>query len=434
QAAPSLPFDQAFWSKSKQFRVTGPQTRRLLPAAQNNSNEPQTVALNAPELAITCERIKNALLRELDATDQWRGRVYVSIRPFEAGNNDIVYASTLYQDGWHYRMSVPDVVESVKLVRGLVQVLLLEMANRESRGRCAEIPIWLREGFTELLLANQQRETLILESTPFKSEVAANLWKVEALVREQVRADTLARARAWLHEHQPFTFSHLNAPLEDHLRGGMWETYRYSAHLFLHELLRLPGGPRALQATVRQLPHYYNSQFALLNGFQSRFGSALDIEKWWSVTVINFAARDEQRRLPIDSGLKSLAAILLPSVEVATGTNALPQRAEMTLATMLERVDFDLQKAALRTILRQLEALQGNVTPELLNLIQDYRVALELYLHRREKLGGGKGVSVSARSIVRDTLQQLSLLDQLREDFKRLSATTASAETTQNPQ
>src|SRR5439155_10295094 len=94
---------------------------------------------------VTCERIKQALLRELALADLWRGRVYLEINSTLATNQAPIVFAKPYLDGWQYQVELAPSIERPKLVRGLVQVLLLEIANRNAGLRSAEIPLWLSE-------------------------------------------------------------------------------------------------------------------------------------------------------------------------------------------------------------------------------------------------------------------------------------------------
>ncbi len=66
-----------------------------------------------------------------------------------------------FKNGWQYRVDLPNVVERPRYVRAIVQVLLLELANRTAQGRGAEIPLWLVEGFSQLLLASSEVEIIL---------------------------------------------------------------------------------------------------------------------------------------------------------------------------------------------------------------------------------------------------------------------------------
>ena len=54
--------------------------------------------------------------------------------------------------GYTYELTLPCEIDAPKLVRALVQVTLLDLANRKPQLRDTEIPFWLTVGFTQILL------------------------------------------------------------------------------------------------------------------------------------------------------------------------------------------------------------------------------------------------------------------------------------------
>src|SRR5882672_2586011 len=112
-------------SATGQFVVRGP----ALSVIGTNAN-PALIELDPNILAVTCERIKQALLRELTLLDSWRGRIYVEVNSVLATNQAPIIVGKPYLDGWQYQMELPRWIEKPKLMRAVVQVLLLEYANR----------------------------------------------------------------------------------------------------------------------------------------------------------------------------------------------------------------------------------------------------------------------------------------------------------------
>src|SRR5207249_10564056 len=100
------------------------------------------IELDPNILAVTCERIKQALLGELTLADLWRGRVYVEINSALSTNQAPFVFAKPYLNGWQYQVELARSIEKPKLVSGLVRVLLMEIANRNAGLRSAEIPIW----------------------------------------------------------------------------------------------------------------------------------------------------------------------------------------------------------------------------------------------------------------------------------------------------
>src|SRR5689334_4979672 len=69
-------------SASKQFIVRGLPQRSMLAASANE----EVVFLDPQLLAVTCERIKQTLTRELGWGDRWHGTIYVNIHPLQSDN------------------------------------------------------------------------------------------------------------------------------------------------------------------------------------------------------------------------------------------------------------------------------------------------------------------------------------------------------------
>ena len=96
-------------------------------------NKPGLRPVGADTRTVSCERIKQALMRELGATAPWRGTVYLVLYPARAPGDTITITSERFKGGWQYRVDFPDVVERSRYVRAIVQVLLLEVANRTAQ-------------------------------------------------------------------------------------------------------------------------------------------------------------------------------------------------------------------------------------------------------------------------------------------------------------
>ena len=127
---------------------------QLPPALSSLATNQDFVELEPTLATVSCERIKQMLLRELNVTAPWRGNIYLVLYPAMAAGNPVTITSGRFKNGWQYRVDLPSVVERPRYVRAIVQVLLLELANRTTQERGAEIPLWLIEGFSQLLLAS----------------------------------------------------------------------------------------------------------------------------------------------------------------------------------------------------------------------------------------------------------------------------------------
>ena len=148
-------------SYSGQFIAYAARSVTLPPALLSLATNRTFVQLEPTLATVSCERIKQLLWRELGATAPWRGTIYLVLYPARTADDNITITSERFQDGWQYRVDLPDVLERSRYVRAMVQVLLLELANRTAPGRAVEVPLWLIEGFSQLLLASNEFEIIL---------------------------------------------------------------------------------------------------------------------------------------------------------------------------------------------------------------------------------------------------------------------------------
>src|SRR5215204_2393590 len=106
-------------SVSKQFIVRGQPQRSMLAA----SAQDDFAYLDPATLAVTCERVKQALRREMGWTAEWPGLIYVNIHPMRFDNEppDIIPLRT--DRGWSYRINFPDRIARPRLLETLIEAL-----------------------------------------------------------------------------------------------------------------------------------------------------------------------------------------------------------------------------------------------------------------------------------------------------------------------
>ena len=119
------------------------------------------VELSPHTLVVTCERVKSLILSELGATDAWFYPIHVLVNPDMPADEPPVIGVRMFSDGWQYQIEVPRFIEPQKLVRGLVQVILLEISNRYASNRSAEIPLWLVEGLSQHIIASSPVDVVV---------------------------------------------------------------------------------------------------------------------------------------------------------------------------------------------------------------------------------------------------------------------------------
>ncbi len=400
-------------SRSDQFIVHGAPPSASGRFGYQTARSVGLVPLEPNMLAVTGERVKEAVLRELGLTDHWRGKIHLILVPAVSQDQKIVVASTLYQDGWQYRVELPSEIAEPKLMRALVQVLLLEIANRNSRLRPAEMPLWLTEGFTHHLLASVTDDLLVQPGT-LENPMAVN--------RTALKSDPLRQARERLRARPAMTFNELSWPAFDRQAGEKWEIFQSCAQLFVSELLRLPDGRAALRQMFGLLPQVLNWQTAFLRAYRQHFGRLLDVEKWWAVNLVNFTGRDQWQALSAPAALQRLDDLLLVPVAVRNTATDLPARAVLTLQAALQQWDYASQQPVLRQKINQLLQLRLAAPAELVPLLDDYRLLLESYLSNRTKsaFSPPRGQPFpSPNLLVRQAVKRLNVLDARRDTLRR---------------
>jgi hypothetical protein len=370
-------------------------------------------------LVVICDRVKQALLQELQCPDQWRGQILINIRFTASTNQPVLIDARTFTDGWQARMQVPDEIESSKLVRVLVQTLLLEMANRQSQSSLTEVPLWMVEGLTRLILLTEGNSFLPQPQT--------------RQVQVQIKTDPLKAIRAGLRDRLPIAFNELCFPAPDQLVGEPWQGYQTSAALFMYELMRLPKGGLCLLNMLARLPQHLNWQTAFFENFGEYFQRPLDVEKWWAIAVQNALGREQWQGWSMATSYDKLDEILHVPVQIRTSPQSLPNATQVSLQTFLQQWDYPVQHELLQRKISQLKAAQINMAQPLANLTEHYRLALETYLQNRDQNAAGgpprKGqVPVRPQSLVNAAVKQLILLDKQRILFKPKPAETTGAE------
>jgi len=398
------------------------------------------IELSPARLAVTSERIKQAVYRELGDASPWQGRIHLHLQPVRALDEPVTIVSERFRDGWKYRLALPQSVERQRFIRAIVQTLLMELANRKAGDRAAEIPVWLTEGLTQRLLAMPDVELTPLETRwtadgqaigptvfdirradPRKQEPPAAM--LTASSRRVIWVDPLEEARRHLLARPPLTLEELSWLGGKALDGETGDAYRHSAQLFVTELLRLKDGRECARAMLDGLAGCYNWQTAFFRAFHAHFAQQLDLEKWWSLQVVNLTGRDAARLLTLEESWRELDRIVRTPVEVRRVANEMPERSEVTLQFILREWDQMQQTPALQARLRDLELIRLRAAPELAGLITDYYNVLSSYLRQRDNVGliltsTTRDPNTKLKTLVREAVKQLDVLDARRAAMK----------------
>jgi hypothetical protein len=427
QRIPQAPFITR--SQSGQFIIHAGQVKIPFAPGVNLDSNTNYVRFDAARLTVSCERVKEVLWHELGATAPWQSKIHLYLHAAHGFEETISITSEQFKDGWQYGVYLPDVVERARYARALVQVLLLEMANRNAQTHSAEVPLWLTEGLTQVVLAD--RLTGLVPPPPGRARKGLDGLNIVRTSDDIKTNQPLAHAHEQLQLGRALTFDELSWPNEDQLSGRGGEIYRSSAHLLVGELANLQDGRACLRKMIEDLPSYYNWQFAFLRAFQGSFSSQLEVEKWWALRFVKLM--DEQQLThtwPLAESCQKLDQALVSPIQIRTRSNELPLRGEATLQTILREWDGPKQTQALRSKITELTLLRLRAAPDVAVLAEEYRQTIENFLQSPIQAAivskSGKTSAVSQTAL--DTIKRLDALDLRRDVLRRSSVPVAAAQ------
>jgi len=399
-------------SRTHEFVVHG----RPPPAARygrmRNSEEfNPVVELQPQSLAISAERIQTALLSRLGATAAGtRGRFHLFIIPTNRfGSGPLEIIPRPFRESWQYHVGVPESVDWRRLVRGLSEALLLELANRGSVDVLARTPLWLNEGMAGILEIEEGR-SLIQEPEA-------------AVVRTGRRGDPLATSRSALQGSGLLTYSELSQPTVDiWANTNQFSRFQASAILFTKQLLLEDGGSARVRQAIMLSPQFLNWEFALLRAYDGRFLSALDIEKWWAVNAAAVLSRDPLQRWTREQTVARLRDVTWEATRGQTDSTTPETRRKMRLDELITGVPFPAQREVVERKLGQLREVYRQSPDALLSLIQDYYRCLENYLNQRQNAGvdptGRGALEVRTQLLARQTSHRLNELNRRLDSLR----------------
>jgi hypothetical protein len=406
-------------STSGQFIVHAPHSSA--PAASSAlTGDNKLVRLEPALVSVSCERIKQALLRDIGPSASWRGRIYVDVRSARGRGQPVTITSERFKNGWQYRVELPELVERDRYTRAILQVLLLELANRGSSGRLAEVPVWLSEGLTQRLLASKDFDIIL--PPPHDRVNGLNFTAKTVLEKKE---DPVARARQQLHGQAPLTFDQLSWQAQDELSGPGTELYRASAQLFVGELLRLRDGRACIAAMLSRLPRYYNWQLTFLDAFSAHFERLLDVEKWWALCCVQSPERELARRVPGEATWDDLDQALLAQPQLRAAGDASSGSVQVTLQAIIREWPRVQQRQALSAKIQDLGLLRPRLSPDLTVLVNEYCQAIDVYLQSPywSKPPTSIGKKAALSSVAQEALQRLDALDARRGALRPVQKT-----------
>jgi hypothetical protein len=391
-------------SRSGQFIVYGLPVGQL-PASSTPVLTNSFIRLDPAVMAVSCERIKDAVLAELAAPDAWRDTLTIYLRPVRHHEEPIEIVSTRFKDGWNYRLHAPDYVARTKLLKATVQVLLLEMAQRNSSTQPAELPPWLVPGLAACI-----------ESTTI---AGLALEPHTSTVVQGRRREPLSSPREILREQRPLTIDQMSWPTADQLAAEDGGVYRACSHLLVRGLLRFSDGAQCLRETIGQLALHLNWQTAFLRGFQSHFRRMVDVEKWWALTTTHFTGVGTMSLWTPEQTLAQLDEALIAEVQVREGTNSLPRLDRLTLQQVLTNTRLPQREALLQARIQLLDVVRLRAAVGLAPMVEAYRAALQDYLRAPRMTYSREQPSTPRKLSLKEAVTRLDGLDNDREALRR---------------
>jgi hypothetical protein len=381
----------------------------LAPQLSPRAAKADSLTLEPALLVVSCERIKEALLKELGMTDVWGSRVELLIDGDLGPEAMPKLGAVRGRREWSYELDLPKTIRPQALERALVGALLVEMANRSAGAESAEVPLWLLEGMAAHLEANNPPTLLLQPGTESASD--------------HITLEGQKTVRRWLRERAPLTFQQLSWP--DALDTDADRAFfRACSQLFVEELLTLKDGAPDLRKFLGQLGRDRNWQTAFLTAYQADFTSLLEVEKWWSVACVDFQCADSGQLASTTEVWRRLQETLDVPVEVRLDAARLPAEARITLQEAISQwTTPDAEAVVTRAIVR-LELQSYRSTDELRPMIDSYITALSHYLEEERALERNgfmlKNPAAQWAALRRDIGKQLDVLDARREEMRTM--------------
>jgi hypothetical protein len=395
-------------------------------AATHFGTNSALVVLDPTLLAVSAERIKQLLNRELATAAPWRSRIHLTLCLAPGPDSPVTINCESFRDGWEYFVQLPDIMGRREYVRAMTQALLLEFANRNAGSHSADLPTWLIEGLTEQLFTGSEMKIVL--PAPRKN---INGLMLSFAGTNGPMQNPLQPARDILRTHPRLTFDDLSWPTDELLNGESFDIYRRSAQLLVTELLKLRDGQNSMRAMLQKLPQYYNWQFAFLDAFS--FQRPLEVEKWWSLHLIHFTQRDAQY-WPADESWQKLDDALRPAVQLRASTNDLPLRTDVPLQTIVREWDTPRQTQALNSELNELAVLRYRLAPQFVGIADSYHETIQTYLGEQSKSGFLRRKKSTHKRALEAVLQTLDALDAKRAALRPRDEPVAQVTPTPAPQ
>ena len=353
----------------------------IMPSATQQADE-AAQKIDPALLVASCERIKEAILRELRLLDRWRGQVDLNINSSLAEDAEPALRIDPVPMGFRYELYLPAFMKPRHLARTIVSVALLEMANRSATIESTQIPFWLVEGMMAQVQANDS--TVLLR--PNLTTVSTMLFEDQKMPlllllsnRRLIQSPRFIAKLQQLRYRAPLTFQELSWPTKEQIGGGDEEFYQASAHLFLYQLLQMNDGRVSLCRFLELLPSHLNWQISFLEAYSSQFAQLRDVEKWWELARMGGAGYNIAHWSTEESGRRFQETLEIPTLIRSTSAE-MPDTGKASLQEVILRWDTANQTSALQKARTDLATLRLRLAPEFQPLVDRYCRVIEGFL------------------------------------------------------
>lgn len=333
------------------------------------------IVLRADLLAVISERVRLAVNTQLGISDSPGAKIHLYLRRRRQVEGQIDIVPAAFSGGFVFKVELPEEIEWYRLVRALVEVSLLDLANRGNpRSDCVVLPLWFSEGMNSVLIHEYGRD-LVPEAETL-------------LNRSARRKDPIAAIRAALGGNEPESFGDLTqAGLGQFTDPARFDLYRANVALLVAAWVQDDEGRRHAQQFLRILPSHLNWQTAFLRSSGGRFDTFLDVEKWWAVALVSMLSRDPSQQWPRDRVVTELRWIMAETAELRETTNSPAARRTVTLSEIVRSWEYPAQREVLTRKATQLQRLAVHAPPDLVPLLAECFQTLDGYLTSRSGAG-----------------------------------------------
>ncbi len=388
------------------------------------ASEANMAELQPPLTAVSCERIKQELLRALGMRDQWQGKIFVVLYPAQSLEDPISVIPERFGGNWNCAVRLPNVVDRNRFVAAVLRACLLEIANRNATSSSTEIPEWLVQGFTRQLIDSSAQPLLLTQGDETVNGYLVKRLKVDLTDNPKVSGpnirnlNPLAGAIATMHTNSPLSFEELSWPTDEQISGDAQPVFDCSSQLLVSQLLRLKGGAAAMRTMLARLPNYLNWQLAFYEAFQGNFKDALEVEKWWSLQMVQFSGRDLLHLWTPEESARQLDAYFNFPINVQIGPGT-PMRTTITFQTVIRGWSRTRQLELFKKKLWDLDILRQRVALDDIPILDGYRQVLQDYYKARTNSKDTLPRSAPlVRNAVNEAIEKLDALDARRAEMQ----------------